>query len=61
MAAVAGAAAQVVAAGAVFAGAGEYLVTMTVGGQTFKQVLKVEHMSGGDDSGNPFGGIEKQP
>jgi hypothetical protein len=47
--------------GAVFAGTGEYLVTMTVGGQTFKQVLKVERVSGGEDSVNPFGGAEKQP
>jgi hypothetical protein len=45
----------------VFAGSGEYLVTMTVGGQTFKQVLKVERVSGGEDLGNPFGGTEKQP
>jgi len=34
---------------------------MTVGGQTYKQVLHVERVSGGDDSANPFGAGEKQP
>ena len=34
---------------------------MTVGGQTFKQVLKVERVSGGEDSANPFGGSEREP
>jgi hypothetical protein len=38
------------------AGNGEYLVTMTVGTQTFRTVLKVERVSGGDDIANPFGG-----
>jgi hypothetical protein len=48
--------------GALVAGTGEYLVSMTVGGQTYKQVLKVERISGVDDSANPFGGTtEKQP
>ncbi len=48
--------------GSVVAGTGEYLVTMTVGGQTFKQVLKVERVTGVDDSANQFGGVpEKQP
>ena len=50
------------ARGAVVAGTGEYLVTMTVGGQTYKQVLKVERVSGVDDSANQFGGTPvKQP
>jgi hypothetical protein len=47
--------------GAVVAGTGEYLVSMTVGGQTYKQVLKVERVSGVDDSANQFGGNQKQP
>jgi hypothetical protein len=48
--------------GAVVAGTGEYLVTMSVGGQTYKQVLKVERVTGVDDSANQFGGTpEKQP
>ncbi|HKW09991.1 MAG TPA: hypothetical protein VJO33_06400, partial [Gemmatimonadaceae bacterium] len=34
---------------------GDYLVTLTVGGRTYKQVLRVERMSGGDDSGFNFG------
>jgi photosystem II stability/assembly factor-like uncharacterized protein len=36
-------------------GTGDYLVTMTVGTQTYKQVLHVERVSGGDDIGSPFG------
>jgi hypothetical protein len=40
-------------------GTGEYLVTMTVGGQTYRQVLKVERVSGGDDAANPFGSDER--
>jgi hypothetical protein len=47
--------------GALVAGTGEYLVTMTVGGQTYKQVLLVERVTGVDDAANPFGGSEKQP
>ena len=38
-----------------FAGTGEYLVTMTVGGQTFKQVLKVERVTGVDDPATRLG------
>jgi hypothetical protein len=50
------------ARGAVVAGTGEYLVTMTVGGQTYKQILKVERVTGVDDSANQFGGVPgKQP
>jgi hypothetical protein len=29
---------------------GDYLVTLTVGGKTFKQLLRVERVSGGDDA-----------
>jgi photosystem II stability/assembly factor-like uncharacterized protein len=50
------------ARGAVVAATGEYLVTMTVGGQTYKQVLRVERVGNVDDSANQFGGTpEKQP
>jgi len=31
--------------------AGDYLVTLTVGGKTYKQLLRVERVSGGDDTG----------
>jgi hypothetical protein len=34
---------------------GDYLVTLQVGGRTYKQVLRVERMSGGDDTGFNFG------
>ena len=48
--------------GALVASTGEYLVTMTVGGQTYKQVLRVERVTGVDDAANQFGGTpEKQP
>jgi photosystem II stability/assembly factor-like uncharacterized protein len=30
---------------------GDYLVTLTVGGKTYKQLLRVERVSGGDDTG----------
>jgi hypothetical protein len=43
-----GAAAPVVASG-------DYLVTLTVGGRSFRQLLRVERLSGGDDSGSAFG------
>ncbi len=50
------------ARGAVVAGTGEYLVSMTVGGQTYKQILHVERVGNVDDSANQFGGTpEKQP
>jgi hypothetical protein len=35
--------------------AGDYLVSLTVGGKTYKQLLRVERLSGGDDAGR-FGG-----
>ncbi|MFI5312406.1 MAG: hypothetical protein ACHQQ3_14305, partial [Gemmatimonadales bacterium] len=47
-------------AGTFTAGTGEYLVTMTVGGQTFRQVLKVERVSGGEEGDNPFGGAAER-
>jgi len=34
---------------------GDYVVTLTVGGRTYKQVLRVERVSGGDDTGFNFG------
>jgi hypothetical protein len=37
-----------------FVGTGDYLVSITVGGQTLKQVLHVERVSGGEGSGLPF-------
>jgi hypothetical protein len=37
------------------AGTGDYLVTMNVNGQTYKQVFRVERVSGGGDSVSPFG------
>lgn len=33
---------------------GEYLVSMTVGGQTYRQTLRVERAAGGGASGFPF-------
>ncbi|MFL5606043.1 MAG: WD40/YVTN/BNR-like repeat-containing protein [Gemmatimonadaceae bacterium] len=38
---------------------GDYLVTLTVGGRTYKQLLRVERLSGGDDSGSAFGEDEE--
>jgi hypothetical protein len=35
-------------------GTGDYLVSITVGGQTYKQVLRVERVSGGSGTGFPF-------
>ena len=35
-------------------GTGDYLVSITVGGQTLKQVLRVERVSGGAGTGFPF-------
>jgi photosystem II stability/assembly factor-like uncharacterized protein len=50
------------ARGALVAGEGEYLVSMTVGGQTYKQVLHVEHVSGSEEGGFQFGGTaNRQP
>jgi len=42
-------------AGASMANTGDYLVTMVVGGQTFKQTFRVERVSGGADAGVAFG------
>jgi hypothetical protein len=39
--------------------AGDYLVTLTVGGKTYKQLLRVERVSGGDDTGGGFGGDDQ--
>jgi len=39
---------------------GDYLVTLTVGGKTFKQLLRVERVSGGDDT-SAFGFDEDEP
>jgi hypothetical protein len=35
---------------------GDYLVTLTVGGRSYRQLLRVERLSGGDDAGSAFGG-----
>jgi hypothetical protein len=40
--------------GAPLVGTGDYLVSITVGGQTLKQVLHVERVSGGEGGGFPF-------
>jgi hypothetical protein len=37
------------------ANTGDYLVTMVVNGQTFKQTFRVERVSGGGDAGGGFG------
>jgi len=44
--------------GATMANTGDYLVTMSVGGQTYKQTFRVERVSGGADAGGGFGGDE---
>ncbi|HEX7020742.1 MAG TPA: hypothetical protein VF159_12055 [Gemmatimonadaceae bacterium] len=36
------------------ASTGDYMVTTTVGGKTYKQVLRVERISGDDNPGSPF-------
>ncbi|MEA3246613.1 MAG: hypothetical protein U9Q74_10715 [Gemmatimonadota bacterium] len=41
------------------AGTGDYLVTLVVNGQTFKQTLRVERVSAGGDD-NPFGSDDEQ-
>ncbi len=38
---------------------GDYLVTLKAGGNTYRQLLRVERASGGDDSGSPFGQREE--
>jgi len=39
---------------------GDYLVTLTVGGKTYKQLLRVERVSGGDDT-SAFGFDDDEP
>ena len=41
--------------GANIANTGDYLVTMVVGGQTFKQTFRVERVSGGGAEAPQFG------
>jgi hypothetical protein len=36
-------------------GTGDYIVTLTVGAQTYKQTFRVERVSGGGDVGFDFG------
>jgi hypothetical protein len=47
-------------AGGSLANTGDYLVTMTVGGQTYKQSFRVERVSGGSDVGGGFGTDDDQ-
>jgi hypothetical protein len=42
-------------------GTGDYLVSITVGGQTLKQVLRVERVSGGAGTGFPFQEYDREP
>ena len=44
--------------GAIMVGTGDYVVTLTVGGQTYKQTFRVERVSGGGDAPFDFGGEE---
>jgi hypothetical protein len=44
--------------GANLANTGDYLVTMTVNGQTYKQTFRVERVSGGAADASPFGDDE---
>jgi hypothetical protein len=46
--------------GIVTASTGDYTVTMTVGGQTFKQSFRVERVSGGEDTGGGGGDDEER-
>jgi hypothetical protein len=46
------------AAGAM-ANTGDYLVSMVVNGQTYKQTFRVERVSGGEDAAPQFGDEEK--
>jgi photosystem II stability/assembly factor-like uncharacterized protein len=41
------------------AGTGDYLITMTVDGKSYRQVLHVERVSGDGSAGSPFGGEEE--
>jgi hypothetical protein len=45
--------------GANIANTGDYLVTMVVGGQTYKQTFRVERVSGDDSGGPGFGGDDE--
>jgi hypothetical protein len=44
--------------GATIANTGDYLVSMVVNGQTYKQTFRVERVSGGEDGAPQFGGEE---
>jgi photosystem II stability/assembly factor-like uncharacterized protein len=46
-------------AGGTLANTGDYLVTMTVNGQTYKQTFRVERVSGGEEVAPQFGDEEK--
>jgi len=48
------------AAGGSLANTGDYLVSMTVGGQTYKQTFRVERVSGGSEAGGGFGGEDDE-
>lgn len=41
-------------AGVPIVNTGDYLVSITVDGQTMKQTLRVERRAGGESSGSPF-------
>jgi photosystem II stability/assembly factor-like uncharacterized protein len=41
------------------ANTGDYLVTMNVNGQTYRQSFRVERVGGGEDGFNPFGGDDE--
>ena len=41
--------------GGSLANTGDYLVSMTVNGQTYKQLFRVERVSGGNEVASPFG------
>ena len=41
------------------ANTGDYLVTLLVNGQSYRQTFRVERVSGGGDSANPFGGDDE--
>jgi hypothetical protein len=45
--------------GGTIANTGDYSVSMTVGGQTYKQTFRVERVSGSGDAANPFGEEEE--
>jgi hypothetical protein len=46
-------------AGGSEAGTGAYLITLRIGDKSYKQVLNIERVSGGDSGGSPFGGDER--